>query len=147
MATKPKPKPKPISDVPMTTYAMRLRGGGERKVTVPTSWKVTFGPTIPFTKHGRMESGISEAWAVRFYDGERLRGIFTDVQSFRDIGIQVLEKRIRSKRQIVEKAAKYGGRSAVVEAKIETWVDPDEPDEANEADQEFLQLGHSGDDF
>ncbi len=123
----------------MITYAMRCRKGGERRVTVPAPWKVTFGPTIPYKKGHDPESGV---WSVRMYDGDKLRAIFTDVESFRDTSIQVLEKRVRSKRQVVEKAAKHGGRSAVVEATIETWVDPDAPDEANEDDQEFLQLDH-----
>lgn len=121
----------------MTVYALRLKSGGERRVTVPTAYKLTFGPTVPYLKHSSGAHGDG-TWALRFYDGNNLKCIFTDVSSFRDMSIQVLEKRTRSKRQTIEKAAKYGGRSAVVEATIETWVDPDSPDEANETDEQFL---------
>lgn len=134
--TKSRSKPVPAS-VPMTTYALKLKGGGERRVTIPTAYRLTFGPTVPYVKHGNGSHGDG-TWALRLYDGERLKSIFTDVVSFRDMDIKVLEKHTRSKRQVVEKAAKFGGRTAVVEATVETWVDPDEPDEANEEDQRFL---------
>lgn len=120
----------------LTTYAMRLKNGSERRITVPTDWKVTFGPTVPFER--KAASYNDGTWALRFYEKDKLRAIFCDVRDFRDTSIEVLEKRIQSKRQVVEKAAKYGGRSAVVEAKIETWVNPDEPEEQNEKDEQFL---------
>lgn len=127
----------PSKGTETTVYALKLKGGGERRLTVPTSYKLTFGPTVPYIKHGNGSHGDG-TWALRLYDGDRLKAIFTDVSAFRDVSIQVLEKRTRSKRQTVERNSKYGGRAAVVEATIETWVDPDNPDEANEEEERFL---------
>lgn len=123
----------------MTTYSMQIKGGGERRVTVPTGWKVTFGPTTPYDK--KIGHGGDGSWAVRLYEGDKLRGIFTDVRNFQDMSIQIQEKRIRSKRQVVQRGTKHGLRDTIVEAKMETWVNPYEPDEANSEDEQFLLEG------
>lgn len=118
---------------------MKMRNGSERKITIPDYWKVTFGPTIPFERKAGAHHG-SETWALRLYNGDKLKAIFTDVINFRDMSIEIREKRIQTKRHFVERAAQFGGKSATMEARVETWCDPDEPDEANTADQNFLQI-------
>lgn len=117
------------------TYILELKNGQQRRVTVPANWKVTFGPLIPGER-----GGGNGCLALRFYETkDKQRAIFTDVKSFRDSEIPILEKRVKTKRQVVEKASKQGQKGVVVEAKIEDWVNPDEPEETPE---EFLSLDH-----
>src|SRR5215472_17483150 len=61
------------------------------RVTVPASWKVTFGPGVPFSNP---KNGCT-SWALRFYEAkDKQRAIFTDVISFFDTSIKLegLEK-------------------------------------------------------
>ena len=129
------------------TYLLELKNGGERKLTVPATWKVTFGPTTPYEKKNGGGYG-QEVWALRLYEsGTKLRAIFTDVKSFRDMEISLLEKKVKVKRQAMEKAGRKGGRAVVVEAKVEEWINPDDPDDTD-VPTEYLQINHSsgGDD-
>lgn len=122
-----------------TVYILDLANGNQRRVTVPSTWKVTFGPAVPFVKNtaGHM---VDRGYALRFYEGnkENQRAIFTDVQSFRDQAIPIEEKITRTKRQTMRKEHGRGGHKDVeVEARVTEWVNPDSPVEANE---EFLAI-------
>lgn len=121
------------------TYIMDLIGGGQRKVTVPANWKPTFGPTIPFTKDGRMASREQGGYALRFYAGskENLRMIFTDVATFRDSSIVIEEKVTKVEEQTVRKQTAAGAKDFVIQAKHTSWVDPDAP---VVPEQEFLTM-------
>lgn len=131
---------KTLSEVDKTTYLLETKSGQQRKVTVPAGWRVTFGPTVPFArKEGR--SYGDELWALRFYADKDLKAIFTDVKSFREMSeISVSEKRVKTQRQSFSKDGKKGGKAVIAEARIEEWVDPDDP-EADTTPSEFLKLG------
>lgn len=132
------------------TYLLETKNGGQRRLTVPSSWKVTFGPTVPFERKGAGGyRGDEGTWALRLYEkGDKLRAIFTDVKSFRDMDIQVQEKRITTKRQTVEKADRHGGKNVVAEARIEEWVDPDSPEsDDSKTPEEYLRLEHRENDL
>lgn len=126
-------------------YLLELKGGKQRRVTVPNTWKVTFGPTIPYVKN---EHRGNECWSLRFYEKtkDNLRAIFTDVVSFRDSEIPVSEKRIRTKRQVVEKESQKGGKAVIAEARIEEWIDPDAPDTEDAMPTDYLRLDYKHDD-
>jgi hypothetical protein len=134
------PSSSPEGEEKKKVYLLETKSGSQRKLTVPRDWKVTFGPTVPFE---RKNSGrYDECWALRLYEGDKLRAVLTDVRNFRDLDIEVLEKRISSKRQVIEKASKKGGKTVVAEAKIEKWVDPDDPEEAGTTPEEYLRLAY-----
>lgn len=68
-------------------------GSDEFKITIPESWKVTFGPVSP----GSKSYGGSDL-ALRIYEtAEKQRAIFTNVQWFRDLSIPVLRKSVTKK--------------------------------------------------
>lgn len=108
------------------TYICTLRNGELRKVTVPASWKTTFGPTAPFSgKNTDYNHGL----ALRFYEGsskDNLRAVFTDVVAFRDASLEVQERRTEVKQEVVAMQGEGGHKSATVEARITTWVNPDD---------------------
>lgn len=120
----------------LTTYILELRGGNLRKVTVPSNWKVTFGPLVPYTKHGGGEAHP----ALRFYESkEKQRAIFTDVVSFRDESIPIQERITKVKQKRHRHATPEGERDVIVEARITEWRNPDDPQDPD-GEFDFAQL-------
>lgn len=119
------------------TYIMDLSGGRLRRITVPASWKVTFGPLVPRREDDRHQH---KTFALRFYEGkDQQRAIFTDVLSFRDESLKVEERITKTKQQVVKKEAPGGAREMVVEARITEWRDPLAPQDGA-ADNAFLAI-------
>lgn len=130
------------------TYILTLKDGGIRKVTVPATWKMTYGSVAPWQNKG-MDSG-PKVYALRFYEGseKNLRAVFTDVVSLRDESIEIVEKRTSIKRQVLQKNTRNGARDVHVEARVSEWVNPDK-EESDSVSDEFLQIGQAtnGSDF
>lgn len=123
------------------TLILELKNGDIRKVTIPNTWKVTFGNVIPYqgkeARHGECRI------ALRFYEGnkENLRAVMCDVVSFREDTIQIMEKRTKVQRQAAQKHTNNGMKDVVVEARITEWVNPDkEEGTENDVPEEFLKL-------
>lgn len=63
-----------------TTYLVNFIDGDKKQITVPKSWKVTFGPVVPGSRHP----------TLRFYESkEKQRAAFTDVKNFRDMSMDI----------------------------------------------------------
>ena len=110
------------------TYILELTNGDIRKVTVPESWRLTFGPTIPFTGGKQYQTPTSTNIALRFYEGagkDNLRAVFTDVKSFRDEGISIMERRTETHHKVVQQGDGAGAHNVAVEARVTQWVNPD----------------------
>lgn len=59
------------------------------RITVPASWKVTFGPTGPPRSHD-YEGQRQKGWVLRFYEAEtRQRACFTNVLEFYDLSLPI----------------------------------------------------------
>ena len=119
------------------TYLMEVKGGKLRRVTVPSSWKVTFGPLVPSeVRHGEVRT-----FALRFYESEQQqRAVFTDVIAFRDVSLPVEERVTKIKQKAVHKDAPGGRREMMVEARITEWRNPDAPEDETHGDSDFLQI-------
>lgn len=77
----------------MTTYLV-VTTQGKKKVTVPSSWKVTYGPVSPGSKYGGGDN------VLRFYEAEnKQRALFTNVREFRDLSIEVVSQKIEKRRK------------------------------------------------
>ena len=132
------------------TFIMGLIGGKMRKITVPDTWKVTFGPLVPGMTSARMTGHGGElGMALRFYEGKDMqRAVFTDVIWFRDESLQVEERVTKTKQKIIEKDTPKGRRATVMEARVTEWSNPDAPDNDDEEDDGFLQItDETGKDF
>ena len=100
-------------------YLLKTHGDGDLKITIPDSYKVTFGPVAP----GAKGYGTGQL-ALRVYEAEnKQRAIFTDVISFRDLSIPV-ERKIKGKKvESKSKSDGRGNRSAQEEIEVdESWV-------------------------
>ncbi len=77
---------------PMKRFILECQNNVLRRIEIPASWKITFGPMIP----GAIESHhkVRQTWALRIYETkEKQRAIFTDVLSFRDDSISIEQRR------------------------------------------------------
>jgi hypothetical protein len=125
----------------MTTYFVSRKGGNDQKITVPASWKVTFGPLHP----GSKDHNASQTSTLRFYEAlNKQRAVITDVVSFRDMSIKVEEKRTTVKQQTLHKNTPHGDKAVVVEGRVEEWVNPDAPQQGD-TNSEFFRLEHRHD--
>jgi hypothetical protein len=122
----------------MTTFLVCRKGGLDQKITVPSKWKVTFGPVSPGSKG---EHGAQGPLCLRFYEAEnKQRAVITDVISFRDMSIAVEEKRTSVKQQTLHKNTPHGDKAVIVEGRVEEWVNPDDPQQGH-AEPELFKLG------
>jgi len=109
-----------------TTYLITHEDGTERRITVPSNWKVTFGPAAKGMNTKNVGSGYKVPLALRFYENDtKQRAIFTDVVSFRDLSIkvQVKKRSTQEKRGYMECDGKK--KATTFQATTEEWIDPD----------------------
>lgn len=125
------------------TIIMDCVGGKLRKVTVPKAWKVTFGSvTIGAKAQGQPGYDGARGWCIRIYrakDDQVL--VYTDVISWREEAVAVMERTTKVKRQRVNSNGPRSNRDTVVEARITEWVDPMAGDDDEEADDLFANIG------
>ena len=111
----------------MTTYLIEFRNGTRQRITVPSAWKVTFGPAARGNNGGpNFKEKMTMPLALRFYEAEtKQRAIFTDVASFRDMSIQIEEERqnVQEKDGYMECEGKK--KRVSFHATMREWVDPD----------------------
>jgi hypothetical protein len=108
------------------TYQIEFKNGTEKRITVPEDWKVTFGPCVAGGNgNGRMEMPL----ALRFYESkENQRAIFTDVRSFRDMDIEITEKKITTQEEQGFVERKGVRKATTFQATSVEWVDPNNAD-------------------
>lgn len=125
-----------------TTYILKMKDGTRQKITVPDTWKVTFGPIVP-GKPNAQYSGT--ATALRFYEGNPKTGkqhaCFVDVESFRSNALGVLEEKVETKRETVVRQGDESGEQMVVEASVKEWVNPDAPKQRPSNDRQVRGSG------
>jgi hypothetical protein len=124
------------------TYILDLRDGNTRKITLPATAKLTFGQIVPYSSAKNGGSTAAVPIALRIYEGSKdnLRAVMTDVVSFRDADIPILERRTTVKRQAAQKQSDKGARDVIVEARITEWVNPDAGDDDSKVPEDFLRL-------
>lgn len=106
-----------------TVYLIERTNGEEIRLTVPSAWKVTFGPAAPPRKDGYAASYGAGRFALRFYEAEnKQRAIFTDVCGFRDLSL-AMEKKVK---RVEESSSSYksekGSNAAQAIEIEEAWV-------------------------
>lgn len=112
----------------MTTYLIEFKNGKRQRITVPSSWKVTFGPAAAGANSAKYvgEGRAPMPLALRFYEAEnRQRAIFTDVLNFRDTSIKIEEEQINTQEK--QGYVEVDGKRKATSFRAETrdWVNPD----------------------
>ena len=109
-----------------TTYLIIHEDGTERKITVPSDWKVTFGPAAKGMNAGKNPS-YKVPLCLRFYENEtRQRAIFTDVVSFRDLSIKTEIKVVTTQEKAGYMECEGKRKATTFQARSEEWIDPDD---------------------
>lgn len=110
----------------MKTYLIEFENKRRQRITVPETWKVTFGPAVAGSNKPTPGYNHKMPMALRFYEtANQQRAIFTDVVAFRDLSIQVEEERtnVQEKTGYIEVD---GTRKATTfQARTMEWVNPD----------------------
>ena len=124
----------------MRTFVLLLKDGTVRKMTIPTTWKLTFGSVVPYNGQKGDHHGV----ALRLYEGnkENLRAVMCDVASIRDASIEIIEKRTTVQRKASQKETSKGMKDVVIEARVTEWVNPDSEEDDSPVPEEFLRLSH-----
>jgi len=145
--TKSEPVQTPEECPEKITYLLNMKNGTQQKVTIPATWKVTFGPLSPGSKDHSVNS--SGATSLRFYSSnDRQRACFTGVESFRDMSIAIEEKVTKTQEETFFKDTPGGRKSVVVEGRVSQWRNPDEPQptEDNYRNSQLLALAREEED-
>ena len=110
------------------TYLVEFTDGSRKKITVPDTWKVTFGPVVKSLRNTAASVDYSDKMpvALRFYESEtKQRAIFTNVKSFRDMSILIEEEVITTKDKIGRMEVDGISKNVSVKAEMRDWVNPD----------------------
>jgi len=122
--------------------------GGRKtfRITIPPDARVTFGPwSPPSDKGGRYGDEKAYRGTLRIYSAgteakASMLGVFTDVESFRDLSLVDYEERVTAQEvQTVWKSDRHGYRSEVVGKVTAEWADPvaELPASTEDAEAEF----------
>lgn len=112
------------------TYILNMKDGTKQKISIPSGWKLTFGPLVPGSnKEGGLNGG--GALVLRIYEGNKdnQRAVFTGVESWRDTqDLSIEVETVQRKQQMAQVDIPGEGRQDVaVQMETRHWVDPDRP--------------------
>jgi hypothetical protein len=71
-------------------YLLKRNGRGPQEefvIEIPANWKVTFSSVNPNSQAMR-----GDGYAVRIYEGEKLRAVYCDIKELRDLSIPMAVK-------------------------------------------------------
>lgn len=115
---------------------------GKQRVTVPESYKITFGAVVP----GSKANGYGGGWGLRIWEtADKQRAVFSDVISFRDLSIPIEVAAVRkfgSDEWIADDGTWVGKNAELVEkgwmsidriGSAPSNLDDDEPETINNA--------------
>jgi len=81
-----------LTDIETKTYEIVFLGGHRQRITVPATWKVSFGAIVPSSKG----SSTNGAWGLRVWEAtDKQRAVYSGVVEFWDISIPVQVKAAR----------------------------------------------------
>jgi hypothetical protein len=124
-----------------------MKDGTQKKLTIPDDWKVTFGPLVPGSKDGSLNS--AGAVALRMWSGNKGKeiqhAVFTNVESFRDTSIEIMEQKEEVKSERYVREGDESGEAIQAEVRVKKWIDPDATPEQRPANRASVDLGGGAD--
>lgn len=113
------------------TFILQLMDGGRRKITIPATWKLTFGNVLPYNKSTGMAYDPPDGWrsrvVMRIYEGNKdnLRAVMHDVLSFREESMSIVESRMKLVTTARLKTVDNKQDVEFREVRVGEWYDPD----------------------
>ena len=96
-----------------TTYEIERKGGEKLRITIPSEWKVTYGPVIGEMRHGGESGNVLRIYETK----EKQRALFTRVEAFRDLSIPC-EKQVKRRDASEKSESGPNGSKAKAEAVV-----------------------------
>lgn len=112
-------------------YILEMVGGKQKRITIPESWKVSFGPLVPGTR--QVGDGAGGATFRVYESKEKQRACFVGVREFREASIPIEERIVKTKTQTIHAQTPEGMRDFVVSANVAEWRNPDDTHPVEEA--------------
>lgn len=107
---------------------LQMRDGTQKRITIPAGWKVTFGPLVPGSKDTAVNG--SQATALRLWSGSKnaeiQHAVFTNVESFRDMSISIMEQVEEVRKDTYVKQGDASGEAIHAEVRVKKWINPDQ---------------------
>ena len=76
--------------MPEREYRLLMQDNTERTLLIPDNWKLTFGPTVPFSPRSQAFQTTPRGWSLRLYEPPKiLRGVIGGVREFWDASIRM----------------------------------------------------------
>lgn len=104
---------------------LSMQDGTQKKLEIPEDWKITFGALIPGQKESAGKIGL------RLWSGSKGReiqhAVFTNVESFRDMSIEIMEQIEERQTETFVRAGSEDGEAIQADVRVKKWVNPDEP--------------------
>lgn len=101
-----------------------MQDGTQKKLVIPADWKITFGALVPGQKESAGKIGL------RLWSGakgnEIQHAVFTNVDSFRDMSIEILEQVEERQTEIYRKEGDESGEAIHADVRVKKWINPDE---------------------
>ena len=114
----------------MIIYIIEHDNGSRSRITVPDSWKVTFGPAVKGFNSGS-DAHRKVPMALRFYESDtKQRAIFTDVKGFRDASIKIEREHVKVQEKAGFMECDGVRKRTTFQAQVKEWVADDDKEPA-----------------
>lgn len=117
-----------------TTYLLEMSDGTQKRITIPSTWNLTFGALIPGSQSNNGKIGL------RVWHAKSQKAVFTDVVSFRDTSMQLEQRVTTTKHETYYKGNDEAAKAVVVESAAHEWINPDTPKLAQAAEVQQLKV-------
>lgn len=99
------------------------------QITVPESYKITFGPFSPPPKGGYGHGNESARGTLRIYEKSKERQVacFAGVRGFRDMSLEYMEEVAKEEGATIWKSDKDGYMREEKVSRKKEWVQPEAP--------------------
>lgn len=120
-------------EVKLVTYLVDQGDHKKFKVTIPTNWKVTFGPWAPPSAKNNDRYGPSReqlAGTLRIYEGTSIRACYTPVVSFYSMDLDMKHLQTITKGDLTWVEDSEGNSEHNQKVLVEkNWIEEDDDDD------------------
>lgn len=114
-------------EVPTKTYEIVMIDGTRQRITIPATWKVSFGAIVPASAKSSALSYSGAGWGLRIWEAiDKQRAVYSGVAEFHDVSIpteKMAVRRFGSEEWIADDGTWFGKKAELVER---AWKPVDE---------------------
>jgi hypothetical protein len=85
-----------MTDVEHKTYEIVMTDGTRQRITIPATWKVSFGAIVPASAKSSALSYNGAGWGLRIWEAtDKQRAVYSGVAEFHDVSIPTERMAVR----------------------------------------------------